>query len=127
MWDDLQGGVLLGTERFVEKLKPLLMEQVSTKEFPRKERLAARPNLAELFSGIQDRAARNERIYQAVRVHEYALREVADFLGLYYSTISVIAKHVWCREKIPKVKIWPRFSLCSQDRHTARPISSNQL
>ncbi|MCK4599999.1 hypothetical protein KAU37_09315 [Candidatus Bipolaricaulota bacterium] len=52
VWDDLQGGVLLGTERFAEKLKPLLMEQASTKEIPRKERLTARPSLAELFSGI---------------------------------------------------------------------------
>ena len=43
VWDDLQDGVLLGTERFVE--------QAFTKEVPRKERLAARPSLAELFSG----------------------------------------------------------------------------
>jgi len=92
VWDDLQGGVLLGTERFAEKLKPLLMEQASTKEIPRKERLAAQPNLAELFSGIQDRAARNERIYQAVRVHHYTLREVGDCVGLLYFTISIIAK-----------------------------------
>lgn len=92
VWDDLQGGVLLGTERFAEKLKPLLMEQVSTKEFPRKERLAARPSLAELFSGTQDKASRNEQIYQAVHIHQYTLREVTDSLRPYYTTISVIAK-----------------------------------
>jgi len=92
VWDDLQGGVLLGTERFVEKLKPLLMEQVSTKEIPRKERLAARPSLEELFSGTQDKASRNEQIYQAVHIHAYTLREIEDFVGLLYSSISIIAK-----------------------------------
>jgi len=35
-----------------------------------------------------------ERIYQAVRVYGYTLKEVADALGLYYSTVSVIAKRV---------------------------------
>ncbi len=29
-----------------------------------------------------------------MRVHEYTLKEVADFLGLYYSTICVVAKRV---------------------------------
>ncbi len=36
--------------------------------------------------------ARNQQIHEAIRVHEYTLKEVGDFLGLYYSTISVIAK-----------------------------------
>jgi len=76
----------------VEKLKPLLMEQVSTKEIPRKERLAARPSLEELFSGTQDKASRNEQIYQAVHIHAYTLREIEDFVGLLYSSISIIAK-----------------------------------
>ena len=110
MWDDLQGGVLLGTERFAEKLKPLLMEQASTKEIPRKERLAVRSSLAELFSGIQDKMTRNDRVYQAVHIHAYTLREVADFLRPYYTTISVIAKRV-AEGKNTKSKDLPRFSL----------------
>ena len=32
--------------------------------------------------------------HQAVQVDYYTLREVGDFLGLYFSTISVIVKHV---------------------------------
>jgi len=50
--------------------------------------------LAELFADVLDKQARNQQIHEAVRVHEYTLKEVGDFLGLYYSTISVIAKHV---------------------------------
>ncbi|GAG60964.1 unnamed protein product, partial [marine sediment metagenome] len=43
---------------------------------------------------VTDKATRNERIYQAVRIHHYTLREVGDHVGLLYSTISVIAKCV---------------------------------
>jgi len=37
---------------------------------------------------------RNKGIYEATRIHQYRLKEVGDFLGLYYSTISAIAKRV---------------------------------
>jgi hypothetical protein len=37
---------------------------------------------------------RNKQIYQAVRVHRYTLKEVGGFVGLRYSTISVIAKQI---------------------------------
>jgi len=56
------------------------------------ERFAVRRSLEELFSGISDEATRNERIRQAVRAYHYKLREVGEFLGLHFSTISVIAK-----------------------------------
>jgi DNA-binding MarR family transcriptional regulator len=43
---------------------------------------------------VRDKVARNERIYQAMRLHEYTLKELAGHLGLHYSTISVIAGKV---------------------------------
>ncbi len=36
----------------------------------------------------------NEQIYQVVQVHNYTLREVREFPGLQFSTISIIAKRV---------------------------------
>jgi hypothetical protein len=53
-----------------------------------------RPSLEELFTDIKDKSDRDERIYQAVRLYGYTLKEVADAVGLYYSTVSVIAKRV---------------------------------
>jgi hypothetical protein len=50
--------------------------------------------LAELFADVPDKQARDQQIHEAVRIREYTLKEVGDFRGLYYSTISVIAKHV---------------------------------
>ena len=39
VWADLRGGVILGTERFVEALEPLLRGRSSAVEIPRRERL----------------------------------------------------------------------------------------
>lgn len=104
-WSELRGGILLGTDEFVDKLKPLLSDYEALKEIPRRERLAARPSLDELFSKVRDKKTRNRQIHAAVRVHEYTLQAVADFLGLHYSTISVIAKRVAAGQETPKVKI----------------------
>jgi len=76
----------------VGKLKPLLSDYETLKEVPRRERLAARPSLDELFSQVQGKETRDKQIHAAVRIHKYTLQAVADFLGLSYSTISTIAK-----------------------------------
>ena len=94
VWEELKAGAFLGTAAFVRQLEPLLKEQPLDPEIRRRERFAARPSLEELFVGVSDKATRNERIHEAVRVHRYTLREVGDFLGLHVSTISVIAKRV---------------------------------
>jgi len=67
----------------------------SSATFLRRERLAARPALETIFADVHHKASRNEQVHQAVRVHEHTLKEeVARYLGLYCSTISVIAKRV---------------------------------
>jgi REP-associated tyrosine transposase len=99
VWEDLRAGTLLGTDSFVASLKPLLRDVVGNREIRREERLATRPTLEELFINVTDKSTRNKRIHLAVRRHEYKLKEVSDFLGLCYSTISVIAKRVDEEEK----------------------------
>ena len=70
-WAELWGGILLGSDKFVDKLKPLLSDYEALKEIPRRERLATRPSLDELFSKVIDKKARDRRIHAATRVHEY--------------------------------------------------------
>jgi len=94
VWDELRAGALLGSDGFVDQLRPLLKEKPLDPEYRKRERFAARPSLEELFADVTDKATRNERIYQAVRIHHYTLREVGDHVGLLYSTVSVIAKRV---------------------------------
>lgn len=58
------------------------------REVPRAQRFAGRPTLGELFSEVHSRADRNARCTVAVRSFGYTLRELADFLGLHYATVS---------------------------------------
>ena len=67
-------GAFLGTDSFVDQLRPLFKEKPFDPEYRKRECFAARPSLEELFAGVPDKAIRNERIYQAVRVHHYAER-----------------------------------------------------
>ena len=94
VWEDVTAGVLMGDDAFVQSLKPLLRDVVENREIRREARLAARPTLDELFADVTDKPTRNERIHEAVRKHQYRLKEVGDHLGLNFSTISVIAKRV---------------------------------
>ena len=95
LWAHVRSGVLLGCESFVEQVKPILHDAAQSKEHPRQARRLAHPSLSELLEGTEDdRSLRNQRIYEAVRVHDYRLSEVQDALGLHYSTISRIVKQV---------------------------------
>lgn len=94
-WDKLRGGILLGSEDFVERMRPLLKAGMTIKEIPRRERLATRPALDQLFANTgDDKTARDAKIHEAVRLHQYSLAEIEAYVGLHYSTISRIAKRV---------------------------------
>jgi putative transposase len=90
----MKGGWILGSDEFVNSIRPLLDDKPLDPEFRSHERHVARPNLEEIFAGVSDKSQRNVRIYEAVRTHRYTLREVGEHIGLRYSTISVIAKEV---------------------------------
>ena len=66
VWDELRAGALLGTDGFVDQLRPLLKEKPVDPEYRKRERFAARQSLEELFGDVTDKVTRNERIYQAV-------------------------------------------------------------
>jgi putative transposase len=94
VWTELRGGILLGGDEFVAELKPLLADYEAARELPRRERHVARPSLQDLFADVRDRETRNRQIHAAIRIHEYRLQAVADFLGLRPSTISMIAARI---------------------------------
>jgi REP element-mobilizing transposase RayT len=92
-WEQVQGQVLLGDSRFVERLRPLLDEKRDHAEIPRAQRLAQRPPLKKLLTGkLASPQARNRAIHAAHIEHGYSLKQVGDALGLHYSTISKIVK-----------------------------------
>ncbi|MFO0700346.1 MAG: transposase [Nitrospira sp.] len=91
-WDQVRGQVLLGDERFMERLRSGLREKRSLKEIPRRQRFVDRPSLRHLFAPRirTDRTRRNPAIRRAHVDHGYSLSDIGRAVNLHYSTISRI-------------------------------------
>lgn len=57
-------------------------------EVPRAQRFALRPALTALFTKVMSKDDRDSRCVLAVSEHGYTMKELAEFLGLHYSTVS---------------------------------------
>ena len=90
-WEEVKGQVLLGSEVFIERLAPQLQE-CSTREIPKRQRLVHRPPLRTLLAGTDSKTARNISIAQAYLKHGYTLSEIGRVVGLHYATISRLIK-----------------------------------
>ncbi|MBF0505983.1 MAG: transposase [Nitrospirae bacterium] len=91
-WQRLKGQVLLGDEGFVENLKDALSSKTIIKEIPRIQRHVHRPLLQELLKEkeIIDKQKRNQAMRDAHIQHGYLLKEIADALGIHYTTVSKV-------------------------------------
>ena len=90
-WEEVKGQVLLGSEAFIERLTPQLQE-CSTREIPKRQRLVHRPSLRTLLAGVDSKTARNIAMAQAYLKHGYTLSEISRAVGLHYATISRLIK-----------------------------------
>jgi len=68
-------------------------------EIPRGQRYVGRPTLRQGLAGKLSRARRNALIVRAVERYGYSQKEVADFVGLHYSTVSRVANRPTARSK----------------------------
>lgn len=95
-WKKLKGQVLLGSDEFIEKFKNLLSEKEEIKEIPKVQRYISRPKIEELFTKEKttDKQKRNKQIYKANIQYGYSLKEIADYLGVHYTTVSKALKEV---------------------------------
>ena len=92
IWEGLRGQSLFGEDGFVEQLKPYLREKADTDEIPKAQRYVDRPDLKKLFKTGMNITKRTETIVDAVMNYGYSQKEIADMLGLHYSTISRLVK-----------------------------------
>jgi REP element-mobilizing transposase RayT len=93
-WRELQGQILLGKDSFVENFKDLLGDKEAIKEIPRQQRYAGRLKLKEIFKRKSSggKKGRNQGIYDAHINYGYTLKEIADYLGIHYTTVSKVIK-----------------------------------
>ncbi len=91
-WSELKGQTLLGSEEFIKQMMPLLQEQSSAREVPKKQRLLHRPTLALLFADYNSIAMRNQAMLKAYLDHGYTQAEIAAALELHYASVSRIIK-----------------------------------
>ncbi len=92
IWEELHGQILLGKEAFIDSHSNLLHDTQPVKEIPRIQRYLNRPKLSNLFSKAMDKTDRNKQIHRAHIQHGYTLKEIADHLGIHYTTASKIIK-----------------------------------
>jgi len=94
IWTDVKGQTLLGEDEFVDSLLDHLKKHKDVSEIPKSQRYVNRPALAKIFTnGIHnERRKRDKAIAEAVEKHGYRQKEVADHLGLHYSTVSNILR-----------------------------------
>lgn len=93
-WEKLQGQILLGQDSFIETFKDLLRNKEAVKEIPRQQRYAGTPDLKEVFNkqGPGGKDDRNQGVYAAHVNYGYSLKEIADYLGIHYTTVSKAIK-----------------------------------
>ncbi len=86
----------MGTDELIKRVRGLLEKRGNIKEVARLQRYAARPSLSELFKREKrgDREERDKIIYAAYVRHGYTMKEIAEYLGFHYATISRAIKRV---------------------------------
>ena len=91
-WLKLKGQILLGSDAFIQKIRPLLAKQAGLKEIPRAQRFANRPGLEiALASGkLYNKTRRDSAMRVAHLKHGYTLSETGSHLGLHYTTVSKV-------------------------------------
>ncbi len=99
--DELRGGWILGSERFLNKVQGLIEEKNEVIEIPRAQRQAPHKELDEIFlKGARRGASREESIYRSYVESGYTMKEIADYLEIHYVSVSrAIKKHESKREK----------------------------
>jgi len=82
VWEKLKGQIYYGSDEFIEQHIP--EGSRAFREIPREQRLADRPPIEDIFG----RTSVERAIATAYREYGYRLFEIADFLGVHYSTVS---------------------------------------
>lgn len=90
IWSEVRGQSLLGKDGFVQRLIGYVRGHEEVKEIPRSQRYLSRRDLESLFTAkvLMKKERRDRKVVEAVERYGYSQKEVANYLGMHYSTIS---------------------------------------
>ncbi len=89
-WTSLRNQIYLGGEQFVGQMQSLIDGDQEMSEVPSSQRRPMPRTLDYYMASSRDR---NTAINKAYRSGGYTLKEIGDYFGLHYSTVSAIIKH----------------------------------
>ena len=94
IWKDVKAQTVLGQEEFMERFGEYVKGYQDIPEIPKAQRFLQRPSLDSLFNDteLHNLLKRNQAIAKAVEEYGYSQREVADHLGMHFTSISRIMK-----------------------------------
>ncbi|MFH1460756.1 MAG: transposase [Candidatus Omnitrophota bacterium] len=82
---------ILGSESFKQKISKYVQGKKEIKEISRCQRYVGRPQLEDIFKGAQKvKAERNALIRKAITDYGYQQKEIAQWLGMHYTSVSKI-------------------------------------
>jgi DNA-binding MarR family transcriptional regulator len=85
--------LFLGQGNFIDKIKHLIQGKEKLKEIPKKQRYVTRPPLNEILK-YKDKKSKNQAMHEACLQYGYTLREIAEYIGVHYTTVSKVIKKI---------------------------------
>jgi putative transposase len=87
--EELRGGWILGGGRFVEKIQGLIEEKREAQEIPWTQRQTPCKELEEIFqTNARQGRSQEESIYNSYVDSGYTMKEIADYIGMHYVSVS---------------------------------------
>ena len=99
IWEGIRSQILLGDDGFVDEFSDVAKGIEKLTEIPKSQRFLHRPALEQFLpkEARQDKKLRDRLVVEAVEVHGYDQKTVADHLQLHYSTVSRIMARTNCK------------------------------
>lgn len=92
-WKEVRGQLYLGDENFIDKIKKLIRGKETLKEIPRMQRYITKPSLEDILK-YKDKKLRDNTVFEAHIRYGYTLKDIAEYHGVHYATISRAVRRV---------------------------------
>ena len=89
----IKGQLFLGQDNFIDKINHLMSVKENLKEITKKQLYVTRPPLNEIFKP-KDQKSKDQVMYEAHQQYGYTLKDIAEYIGVHYTTVSRVIKRI---------------------------------